>query len=141
MNTDKLRTILMTVWLLLNQRYDKLGEMLEKAEWRLINPTKENTTKATDLVFYCLTCIQDVNNHRTDLANELKQAMVENENEVAFKPDSKNALALLMGLRETNSAITKLASLIPLAQQDADLLQTTGSVIERSIQEYVDELK
>lgn len=141
MNTDKLRTILMSVWVLLNQRYDKMGEMLEKAEWRLVNPTKENTTKAVDLVFYCLTCIQDVNNHRTDLVNELKQAMVDNENEVVFKPDSKNALALLMGLRETNSTITKLASLIPLAQQDADLLQTTGSVIERSIQEYVNELK
>lgn len=131
----------MGVWLMLNKRYDKLSDAIEKSEWKLNDPTPENAAKAVDLVLHCVTAIEEVNRHRDDLVAELKQAIDNNKNEVAFQPDSKQALALIMGLREVNTTITKLADLLPLTQYDTDWLRKTGNVVNHGIQEYVDGLK
>jgi len=134
MDTDKLRIILMSVYLILKERYNKLGEIIENAP-----PAPEHAEKAVDLVLHCVTAIQEVHHHRDDLVIHLNEGMVNEK--VRFQPDSQQALALIMGLREVNITITKLAELLPLAHRDANWLRTTGNVVNHGIQEYVDGLK
>ena len=134
MNTDKLRIILIGVYLTLKERYDKLGGIIEKVE-----PTPEYAGKAVDLVLRCVTAIQEVNQHRDDLIVHLKEVAVDNK--VRFQPDSQQALALIMGLREVNITITKLTELLPLAHKDTIWLRMTGDIVDHGIQEYVDGLK
>mgnify|MGYP003348946447 CR=1 FL=1 len=134
MDKDLLRGILMTIYLLLKERYEKMGDMFNG-----VVVEKENALEIGELVLHILSSIDELNTSRRAFVDFLKG--MDDDKGIRFEPDSQYALTFVMALRELNNSLTKLMVLLPLADEDMKWLRLTGQFVEKGIQEYVSELK